>query len=78
MPPMPEVETAHVASLHPCALVPQALARIAFGGVCRQALDVPPWGCTICQARLDDLTAMDGGPIPHDAHAARDLAPQMR
>jgi hypothetical protein len=74
---MRDIDAAQIAELHPFELFPQALARIEFGGVCRQAFHVQPLGCTIRQECLDDLTAMDGGAIPQDDHTAWDLTQQM-
>src|SRR4051812_33290229 len=77
MPQMRAVEAAHIAQLDAFELFPQAFARIEFGGVRRQALQVQPVGRAVRQERLDDLTTMNGGAIPQDDQAAGDLAEEM-
>jgi hypothetical protein len=74
---MRDVDAAQMAELNPCALCPQALARIAFGGLGRQTLHVQPLGCPIRQEGLHHPAAVHGGAIPHDAQAAGPLAQQL-
>jgi hypothetical protein len=47
MPQVREIEAADVAPLDPFELFPQALARIEFGGIRWQALQVHPLGLAI-------------------------------
>ena len=72
-----EIEAADIAQLDAFEWLPEPLARIEFGGVRWQALQVHPLGRAIRQDCLADLTAMNGGAIPDDDHAAGDLAEEM-
>ena len=72
-----EIEAADMAQLDAFELLPEPLARIEFGGVRWQALQVHPLGRAIRQERLDDLTAVNGGAVPDDDHATEDLAEEM-
>ena len=57
--------------------MPEALPRIQFRRIGRQALHVQPLGRPIGEELPDEMTAMNGGAIPHDHHAAGHLTQQM-
>lgn len=56
---------------------PQARARIALRSRGRQALAVEALHHPMCEELLDDVTAMNWGPIPNDRQAAGHFAQQM-
>ena len=74
---MRNVEAAHMAELNPFELLPEALARIQFRRIRRQALQVKALRRSIGQELLDDATAVNGGSVPDDDHAARDFTQQV-
>ena len=77
MPPVRDIEAAQVTQFDPLELCPQALARIEFRGIGWEALQVEAFRRAMGQEFLDDLTAMDGGAIPNNHEATRDLTQQM-
>ena len=77
MPQMREIEAAHIAQLDAFELCPQALARVQFGGIRREALQVNSSRGAMRQELLDDVTAVNGGAIPDDDQAAGNLAQEV-
>ena len=71
------IEATHVAQLDPFELVPEAFVRVQLGGIGREAFQVHPSRGAIGQELLDDVTAVNGGAIPNDHHAAGHLAQQV-
>src|SRR5918999_3265744 len=71
---MRDVDAAQIAEFYPFELFPQALARIELRRIGREPLQVHPLGRATRQELLDNLTAMNGGAIPDDDHAAGHLA----
>ena len=72
-----KVETAQVPQFDPFELLPDPLARIEFGRIGWQALQVNPPRRAIRQELLDPLTPMNRGAVPNDDHAAGHLAHKM-
>jgi hypothetical protein len=77
MPEMWEIATAHVTPFDPCARLPEAFARVERRGIGWEALQVHPLGRPIGEELLDEMTAMNGGAIPHDHPAAGHLTQQV-
>lgn len=74
---MRNIEAAHIAELDPFELLPETLARIQLRRIRRQALQMQALRCAIGQELLDDMTAVNGGSVPDDEHAAWDFTQQM-
>ena len=69
-----KVETAQVPQFDLFELLPDPLARIEFGRIGWQALQVQALCRAPRQELLDDLAAMDRRPILEDDHAAGHFA----
>src|ERR671923_820717 len=74
---MRNIEAAQITELDPFELVPEALARIQFRRIRRQALQVKALRRAIGQELLDDTAAVNGGSVPDDDHAAWDFTQQV-
>jgi hypothetical protein len=72
-----DVETAQIAPLHPCELVPEALARVQLWGIGWQALQMEALRCTVREELPDGVAAVDWRAIPEDDQAAGYLTPQV-
>lgn len=67
-----------MASLHPCELWPEALARVQLWSIGWQTFSVDPFRRAVRQELVNEVTAVNRGAIPDDHHAARYFAQQMR
>ncbi len=56
--------------------IPDPFVRIEFGRIARQAFQMETFSSTLRKEILDDLAAMDRGPIPNDEQLPSDLAQQ--
>jgi hypothetical protein len=65
-----------MAELDALEVLPEALSRIEFRGIRREAFRMEAWHGTVGEEVLDDTTAMNGCPIPDDHEPARHLAPE--
>jgi hypothetical protein len=70
-------EAAHIPELDTFELLPEALARIQCRRLRRQALQVKALRRALGQELLDDTTAVHGGAVPDDDHAAWDFTQQV-
>jgi hypothetical protein len=74
---MAEAKAAHVAEFDALEVLPEALPRIEFRGIRRQAFHMEALGGAVGEEVLDDATAMNWCPIPDDQKPARHLAQEM-
>lgn len=74
---MTESKAADIPEFDPLQVRPKALARIQFRGIGGEALHMEPLRRAIGQERLDDVTAMNRGPIPDEHQAAGHLPQHM-
>ena len=74
---MTERPAAYIAELNPLQVRPEPLARIQFRGIGGEALHLKPVRRPIRQELLDDVTAMNWGPVPDEHQAAGHLPQQM-
>jgi hypothetical protein len=72
-----QIQAAHVAQLDSLQLGPEALARIQFRGIRRQALQMDALRRAVREELGDGATAVNRCPIPYDDHLPGDFTPQV-
>jgi hypothetical protein len=72
-----DLDAPQMAPFAPFTRLPEALPRLQFRRIGRQAFHVHPLGRPIGEELLDEMTARNGGAIPHEHHPAGHLTEQV-
>jgi hypothetical protein len=67
---MTDGQATHIAEFDALEVLPEALTRIEFRGISREAFRLDAWRGAVGEEVLDDTTAMNGCPIPNEHEPA--------